>query len=626
MPGLVGIFDLSGKGRVNSRTVDLMRETISHRDLSSSVVWISEDRNFGTVCRKKRITESFILIDGEIFNESDEESVVSGFKRNSINWGKFLRSLSGNFALGFWDSSSKKLLLAKDKMGVKPLYYATENELLFFASEIKAILKVLQSRPTVDLGSLYYFLTFGLTWPPKTLFEKIYKLPPGHFALVSKDEFTIRKYWEIGENKESYSKSTEQELAKELLSILEHSVGKRIGGATQVSAMLSGGVDTSTISSLLTKMGTKVFTFNGGFRDRDGYNEFSQAEAVARYLHTIHREVEISQKDFISLLLQSLQFQEEPMGPEAVVVYAALKRAGELAPSRVFFGDGSDGLFAGFNKTMSYLKFYNRFAKHVSFASNIPKLLKEGLLSLFQFLSNIGLFRFPGITHGAEIELIRRFLAGEEIFQNIPNFGENLKRRILSKWYAGITRELSSNLVVKGIKEHYESLGRGGDYVDWMCYLDVIALPESLIARAEKFAAAFNLKAQFPFVDEEVVNFAFSMPPYLKYKNYVPKYILKQAVSSIVPKDVLERRKQGLSTPLKDWFSSSWGQIIAEKLREFTADTEYFEWRELEKILDYQIKGDRNYLPLIWSIFIFSLWHEKWIEGKSIEEISKSLT
>jgi asparagine synthase (glutamine-hydrolysing) len=631
MCGIVGILSLNQSQQISESLLISMRDTMVHRGPDGGGVWISQDGRIGLGHRRLSIIDLsnaatqpmsnedgtiWVTFNGEIYNHaairqelqqlgghtwvtdhSDTEVIVHAFEQWGIDC---LHKFRGMFAIGIWDSRTRELWLARDRLGVKPLYYSFYNGKIAFASEIKALLADPERTRTVNEEAFFNYLSFLTTPAPQTLFEGIYKLQNGCWLCIKENgDIKENRYWDVWDQKEDLSGLSEDQIAKRLLEELKTAVKLRKVSDVPVGVFLSGGIDSSTNATLFSEgEGGVVKTFSIGYEGNyDTYqNELHYARKVADLVGAEYHEKILNIDDLIDFLPRMVHLQDEPIAdPVCVPVYYVSKLARDNGVIVCQVGEGADELFWGYPGWKTSLKLQNLDDLPV------PRFIKKlGLAGL----------RLLGKDQSKAYEWLRRGASGIPIFWGgAEAFTEAQKQRILSprlrKKFAGRT----SWEAIKPIRERFEKNAPEQSHLNWMSYLDLnLRLPELLLMRVDKMSMGVSLEGRVPFLDYKFVEYSMSIPTELKTKNGTLKHILKKSVRGIIPDEIIDRKKQGFGVPVYEWFFDKLGDKTRQELDKFCDQTDFLNKNEVMRLID---SGNG---PQVWYLLNFALWWNEFIE------------
>ena len=558
---------------------------------------------------------SAIVFNGEIYNyrelkntitdrtytsESDTEVLLYALEKSGIS---ALDQVNGMFAFAFWDESKQELLLARDRAGKKPLYYTVSNGRFIFASELRSILSIPGINKEPDDEQLYHFLTFNQVNAPNTLFKGIKKLKPGEWLKVSRrGNISTGDYWNI-----QYSdlrNISEVNAADKILSAFRQSVRYRMIADVPVGAFLSGGVDSSAVVAAMTELTDHpVKTFTIGFEGQGAYNELGEAGKIARRYKTDHHEKIVRQSDLLELIDKIADIFDDPLGDAtAIPIYFISRLAREQGTIVVLSGDGSDELFAGYNAWTRYNKLY----PYYNIFLHTPGFIRRSADALL------------GGKEDTRSEMLHRAAEHQEFFWGgAKAFKESYKRKLLSEAWNKKTSEYHSYSVIQGMKKEFESYQKKYpwlSHLDWMCFIGYRQqIPTRYLHRMDKLGMANSIEIRSPFLDYEFTQLALSLPPSLKIRNNVPKYILKKSFEKILDHDTLYRKKMGFCVPLKEWGGDQMADFIDTHLHSFCQNTGYFSETALRNQLKSLQRGNKDNSNDMWTIYFLMSWFKRWM-------------
>jgi len=567
---------------------------------------------------------TWLVFNGEIYNHAliradlerrghkyssrtDSETILHLYEELGLD---FIHEIEGDYGIAIWDANRERLVLVRDRIGVKPLYFYHKDGRFIFASEIKAILQHPAVTPDIDEQSLYHYLTFLTTPAPATLFRDIHKLPAGHVLTLTRDgTINIQQYWDALPPKRN-NPGTEDEQRTEILRLLRESISKRMMSDVPFGVFLSGGVDSSANVALMSEqMSRPVETFTVGFSDAEYLNELEPARRISKQFGTNHHEVIISEKEMHDFLPQMVFHQDEPIAdPVCVPLYYVSKLARDSGTIVVQVGEGSDEIFSGYENYVRHLRIYENFWRH---AEALPLSLRRAISNLSRpALEATGRKR-------AAIELIRRLGADEPLFWGgVVVYDETFKPRVLSRQVRERLNGLSSLRVVESYLKHIEQERPNADFLARMTYLELkLRLPELLLMRVDKITMATSVEARVPFLDHHLVEYALGLPRALKVEGTSGKHILKRSLEEILPRDLLYERKRGFGAPVREWFREGLGGWFEEHLMNGTMRRrDLLDYGFVSRMLEEHRAKTRDWGFHLWALLNLSLWYERWIE------------
>ena len=648
MCGICGIYEFGrAAGGVTWEVVSAMRDTMVHRGPDDAGTWISPDRRVGLGHRRLSIVDLsaaghnpmanetrdvWISFNGEIYNHetlrprlvdkghvyrsrTDTETIIHLYEEVGDD---VVNHLEGMFAFALWDEGRQRLLLARDRLGVKPLYYMVSQGRLLFASEIKALLEHPDVSRDIDEESLYHYLTFLTTPAPRTLFKGISKLPPGHILTCdARGDVRVRRYWDAIVDPPDDPLSEEDTIAR-VRELLSEAIEKRMMADVPFGVFLSGGVDSSANVALMSRLtNMPVRTFTVGFEGAPQYNELDHARRVAKQFGADYHEVIIGHEDAISFLPDMIFHQDEPIAdPVCVSLYYVSRLARETGTIVVQAGEGSDEIFSGYTTYATYLKMYERAWRH---AERLPGPVRKALGAAVR--SSVGRAAVARLPQGRKLvpELSRRLAAGEALFWNAAEvWDETTKQSLLTGSYRERLRGISSYDVVREQLERIATEKPSSDFLERMIYVELkLRLAELLLMRVDKITMATSVETRVPFLDHKLVEFAMTIPRSMKVRDGQNKWVLKKALEGIVDDDLLYRPKQGFGLPINEWFIAGMSSFVEHAL--FSSPIRkrgFFDYDFVRSIWKQHLAGKVNYSFNIWSLLNLSLWYEHWIERR----------
>jgi asparagine synthase (glutamine-hydrolysing) len=656
MCGICGIYEYGvSQPKVAEALVERMRDTMTHRGPDDAGVYVSEDHRVGLGNRRLAIVDLspagrnpmpnedgrvWITFNGEIYNHeslrpglearghryrsrTDTETTIHLYEERGLD---FVQDLEGDFAIGLWDENARRIVLARDRIGVKPLYYTLAGGRLIFASEIKAILAHPAVSRDIDEEALYHYLTFLTTPAPQTLFAGIQKLPAGCLLTCNANgDVKITRYWDaVPARSTPIAQQDEHEIAEELRRLLRESIAKRMMSDVPFGVFLSGGVDSTANVALMSElMDQPVRTFTIGFHDNPAYNEIEEARFVAREYGTDHHEVMINQQELLDFLPDLIFHQDEPIAdPVCVPLYYVSKLARETGTKVVQLGEGSDELFCGYRDYASYLNLYDKVWRHLA---RLPAPIRRAMAAAGLRLYDLGGARLLPKGRKMLPDLLRRLAQGEELFwSGTFVFDEVNKHRLLTPAArtrlgakAGGEEDFSSYSVVRSDLDRLLTINPNADQLLRMIYHELkLRLAELLLMRVDKMTMATSVEARVPYLDYRLVEFAMSIPSDLKYHRGETKYILKRALDGVIPDRVLKREKKGFGVPINEWMLDRLGGFVEDALfNSSLRRRELFDYSFVKGLLAEHRAGRTNYAFFLWSLLNVSLWYDQWIEG-----------
>lgn len=537
----------------------------------------------GEIYNFQEIREDLSKIGYKFKSKTDTEVIIYSYRE----WGeKCFEKFNGMFALVIYDFKKKRLILARDRLGIKPLYYYLNGDNFVFGSELKVIMKS-GIKKEINFNSLYHYLNFGYSPRDKSILKNVFKLKAGHYMiydLKNKKISFLKKYWNLSFN--SKLDLSEKELCYKIREELEKSVKLRLISDVPVGAFLSGGVDSSIITSIISKYKNDLKTFSISF-DKAEYDESKFAKMVSKKFNTIHHEIKFSSKD-VKLLLDDLTiFFDEPFGDSSMIPMYLVSKFASNEVTVCLSGDGGDELFGG------YTSYY--FFKKLRYQNFLPKFFSNFFYFNLNYLRNkYSNYYIDRLTSFFELS---RLNDSDKFIRIMSNINENDMNKIINFKYS---------------KNKSKNFFKYSNYLDNLTNYDIHNyLSEDILTKVDRASMGASIEARVPILDYNVVELSARIDSKFKIFGSEKKYILKKAYEGIIPKNILYREKKGFSVPLNYYFKNDLKNLIDEKVFKFEGHN-FFNTNELQKLF-YHNDSKREYSQLIWSILMFNLWWEKWM-------------
>lgn len=552
-----------------------------------------------------------VVFNGEIYNfielreeltskghtfrtRSDTEVIIHGYEE----WGlDVVQRFNGIFAFALWDADRQQLFLARDHLGVKPLYYTKVGQRFLFASEIKALLADPDCPKDVDLRGLGQLFTLRFVPSPATLFRTISKLPPAHLMVIHPGGTTIQRYWNW---KPSLAEGSEDELVDRYQSLLQDAVRLQMRSDVPVGLFLSSGIDSNALLAIMSEQTNRpVHTFTIGFEQGERSNETDDARATARKYGADHTEMIVGPRDYEKYYDRYLWDLEEPVGNETAAAFHFVSLIASRKVKVVLSGQGADEPWAGYDRYKG--------VKLSQFYSRLPNLLTDRMVRplVARFARNEKLRRAAESLD--DPDLLSRFIKIYSFYTS------KMKSDLFQPW---IQREISANgIEAREALSHLQADVAGLDPLTQMLYIDTRAnLPDDLLMVADKTAMANSLEARVPYLDYRMVEFVESLSPSLKLKGLRGKYLHKKALEKWLPHEVIHRKKKGFANPIDRWLRVSMRHYVGDcLLSDHAAVRRYFNQDYIRSLVAQHEAGRQNYLRQIYLLISFELWHQKFL-------------
>jgi asparagine synthase (glutamine-hydrolysing) len=576
-------FHLDGALGLGNRRLSIIDLPGGHQPIANEdeSVWITFN---GEIYNYRDLRPDLLARGHQFRTNSDTETILHLYEEYDLS---FLDHLRGMFALAIWDSRKRRLLLARDRLGVKPLFYRLEPGRLAFASELRALRELLLRPPEIDPQSIYDFFGFRYIPAPQTFYRGVEKLLSGHFLVADPRAVRSQAYWDIPAEEETSKRP--KDIAAEVIEQLRESVRLRLIADVPLGVFLSGGTDSSAVVALMAELGARPLrTFSVGFHEPE-YSELPFARAVARRYSTEHHELVVRPEHLSDELPRLVAFRDEPIAePTDVALYLVSRLAAESVKV-VLAGEGGDELFAGYPKYAA-----DRLA---------------GLVSAFPQEVTRALIRWlPYRQRRAKIAL------------EALSIRDEAERSVA--WFASFSREERENLFAPEILaqvdpahparvfESYLEKVRDRTPLKRMLYADLkVWLPDNLLLRGDQMTMAASIEERGPFLDQRLVELAARLPTRLLTRGFRTKALLKDALRPYVPEEALFRRKMGFRVPTGEWFKGPLRSLVGDLLLSPAAAARgYFNALSVEKCVREHFDGVRDRQKELWALVNFELW------------------
>ena len=503
-----------------------------------------------------------------------------------------LERLNGMFAFAVWDRRRQTLFIARDRLGIKPLYYTLDADGIRFASEVKALLAGSDRRAGVNLDMLDAYMSVGYVPTERTLFQGIEKLQPGWCMTIDAEGLRLRQYWDLRPEPEHHS---EEECAAQVLELLRDSVRIQLRSDVPLGVFLSGGIDSSAVVALMHEMGIRdIRTFTVAYDFGPAYDETRYARMIAEKFHTRHREVFVTPKEFQDFIPSLVWHMDEPVTESAAIsLYFVAKLAREDV-TVVLSGEGSDEVFGGY-PIYKYMQALERYRM-------LPAALRRNVIN--PALNLLG-GKWSKYTRLSDQPLPERYLG--------VSFYETPVKEAL---YRPETRNLFNGHGMPGLVQPFYDKAKGLDPLLQMMYLDVKSwLPDDLLVKADKMTMASGVELRVPFLDHRVVELGGRIPPRYRIKGWTTKHILKKAMEKHLPHEILHRGKMGFPTPLARMFQGEMRPYVAQVLgSDRHLGRGYFRPEVVRGMMSEHMEGKQDHHRVLWQLLVLEEWHRKFMD------------
>jgi len=609
-----------------------MADSLRHRGPDSDCYFVSSDRQVGLGFRRLSIVDLatgdqpmtnedgsiWLVYNGEIYNHAahrpglearghhfrsraDSEVIVHLYEEYGPDCVHYLR---GMFAFALWDGRRRQLLLARDRIGVKPLYFAASPRTLLFGSEIKAMFSHPALQPRLNEDALSLYLTFASTPAPRTLFEGVEKLGPGHRLIVDAEtgRRRLERYWQpLPDPAERAIKRQPEEYVEQLEALVRESIGLRMMSDVPYGAFLSGGVDSSLNVALMAELADRpVSTFSVAIKGDPASDEFSFARSIASRYGTRHHEVVIGEQDFVDYLPELVWHQDEPLAdPVCVPLHAISEAARQTGTKVIQVGEGADELFSGYPSYAFFSNFHRRVWR--PYQAVVPELLRRSAAAVGGRVLSLD-----------RADVLRRASDHGELFWGgaIP-FYDTHKRHLLRGMFDSAGEE-----AVAALYADVDAAVPGASQLDRMIGIELRQrLPELLLMRVDKVTMGSSLEARVPYLDHKLVEFALAIPPEVKNRDGVTKWVLKRVAERVgLDRELVYRKKRGFCGSATNMLSPRLLDRAERDILDSQVAVERFDLGFVRRMFAEQRAGRGDHNFRLWNLWNLVAWHACWFE------------
>jgi asparagine synthase (glutamine-hydrolysing) len=557
-----------------------------------STVWVIQN---GEIYNHLELRDQLLAAGHRFTTQSDTEVLAHGYEQ----WGEqMVERLNGMFAFAVLDRRRAKLFLARDRMGIKPLHYATEGSRLVFASELKALLRDPALRRGIDPVALDDYLAYEFVPSPRSIVRGISKLRPGHtltWSLADRRP-VVRRYWAPQLNVDGLARTPDLDAeCDRLLSVLRESVRKELISDVPLGVFLSGGIDSSAVTAMMTQLGGDVKSFSVGFTEAS-FDEASHARAVAAHLGTEHRELTLEPSMLLGLIPKLPVLLDEPLGDASIIPTYLLSAFTRQHVKVALGGDGGDELFAGYPTMQGH--------RLAGYYMRAPGLLRRGLVEPV-------VRRLPLSRDNLSFDFrAKRFVSGaahpvaERHQRWMGSFASEGRVALLSP---GVRGELG-RVGTDGLVDEYRSL----DPLNQVLMIDMrLYLENDILVKLDRASMMASLEGRVPLLNNDFVAYATSLPLSMKLRGFRSKFLLKRALRGILPGRILRRPKKGFGIPVAEWFRGPVKEQMLSVLSPERIATEgFFDAGAVKGLIDDHLAGRQDNRKQLWTLFAFEMWHE----------------
>src|SRR5256886_1981000 len=597
--------DDEGSLQVDGVTLGMRRLSISdlaggHQPMANedSTVWVVQN---GEIYNHRELREQLVAAGHRFATQSDTEVLVHGYEE----WGEsMVERLNGQFAFCLHDRRARLLLLARDRMGIKPLHYAVDGPRLVFASELKALLRDPALRRGIDPVALDQYLAYEFVPSPRSIVRGISKLRPGHtliWSLGSGDgRAVVRRYWAPVLNVDGAAPARSVDAScEELRAVLRESVRKELISDVPLGVFLSGGIDSSAVAAMMTELGGDVKTFSVGFAERS-FDEAPYAREVASHLGTEHHELVLEPSMMLGLIPRLSTLLDEPLGDASIIPTYLLSAFTRQHVKVALGGDGGDELFAGYPTLQAH--------RLAGYYTRMPRAVRRGLVEPL-------VRRLPVSRGNLSFDFrAKRFVAG----------AAHAVEERHQRWMGSFAHEERVALLAPDVREGLAS--RNGDTFDDHVSLDPLNqvlmldmrlyLENDILVKLDRASMMASLEGRVPMLNNDFVAYATSLPLNMKLRGLRSKYLLKRALRGILPDRILDRPKKGFGIPVAEWFRGPLReQLLSVLAPERIVREGFFEAAAVKGLIDDHLAGRRDNRKQLWTLFAFEQWYEGYRQG-----------
>ena len=626
MCGIVGNVLARADRAVDPQVLKRMADRIAHRGPDDEGFFVRGPVGLGT--RRLKIIDletghqplsgedgsTWVAFNGEIYNyrelgddlrarghvfatRSDTEVIVHGFEEHGVG---ILGQLEGMFGLAVWDESTRTLVLARDRLGIKPLYYSVLPDQIVFASELKALLEHPALDRTLDVTSLSQYLAHEYVPAPRAILKSVRKLPAGHWLMYREGHVKVEPYWDVKFG--GLPRVVEAEAVERLRAALDLSVRQHLVSDVPLGVFLSGGIDSSAVAALAARhVSGRLQTFSIGFEE-PSFDESTYARRVAGALGTEHHEEILSPRAAMDLVAGLPDLLDEPLGDASLLPTFLLSRFARRSVTVALSGDGGDEVFAGYPTYQAH-----RLARVYA---RVPRFIREGIVRpaverLPVSMGDLSLdFRLKRFTEGMPFDPVERHAVW------LGSFTPEEQRGLFTPEALDQMEAPPSYAAFHGLAAHTA----GASDLERMLYLDLKGyLGEGVLTKVDRASMACSLEVRVPMLDRRVVELAASLPPHLKLRGLTTKYVLKRALEGVLPRDILHRKKKGFGIPVARWFRGELRGLLHDACSpDVIRRGGLFRPEVVERLMSEHEQGSRDHRKKLYTLLAYQLWASRY--------------
>lgn len=641
MCGINGIaLSTRSRAALDLRLLERMRDVITHRGPDDAGIFV--DGNVGFGHRRLSIVDVaaghqpmtnedgtlHITYNGEIYNHADfrealearghvyrthcdTETILHLYEEKGAG---VVDELRGMFAFAIWDKQKRELFIARDRLGVKPLYYVhADDGSLYFASEIKSLFVARAVVPELNYAAVPDYLANHATSGEETLFRGVKRLLPGHTLYWRDGEVKISEYWDVHfshESEDEERRLNDEEYIAEWKELFETSVRLRLMADVPLGMFLSGGIDSSAIAAVMSGIVDEpIKTFSVAFAEREA-NELEYARLIARKFGTDHHEIVVSPEDFFAALPALVWHEDEPIAHPSSVALNFVSRLASKHVKVVLTGEGSDELLAGYGR-------YRKTVYNLALGARYHKLTGQALRTAIER----GVKTLP-VKSRVRQKLTRTFLCIapdiESIyFDNFAVFSVAMQQELLTPE----AKEKIGGISPYRAVDEYLATTDANTLLNQLLYVDIKTYLHELLMKQDQMSMAASIESRVPFLDHKLVEYTARLPERLKLRGLTTKYILRKAMKGLLPDEILSRSKMGFPVPVGSWFRGRFRWVIDEYvLGPRAIGRKLFNEEYVRRLVDGHQSGGENHSERLWALVNFEIWLRRFIDGEELTE------
>lgn len=555
----------------------------------------------GEVYNFKEIRDELTPLGYNFESDSDTEVILKAYHQ----WGiKAVDKFIGMFAISIYDKANQKIILIRDRAGIKPLYWYWKDDLFMYASELKSFHEHSDFQKKINRDALALYLQYGYILQPHTIFENTHKLGSGHYLEIDLKNKKIKEkvYWNVIDfyNKPKLNIS-EDEAIEKMEKLLKSAFEYRMVSDVPVGVFLSGGYDSSIVTALLQDgRKEKLNTYTIGFHEK-GFDESPYAKQVSEHLGTNHTEYYCTQKDALEIIPKLCEIYDEPFGDSSAIPTTLVSQLAQKNVTVSLSADGGDEIFAGYGKYDHCIKYFHTLNK-------IPKFLKPILSSTMDTINPkyIPIFN-KTYNFDTRYEKLQNMLKANDVADAMQCISQHFPDKDIKKILKSNTRTLKTKFSHKA--SHVNDDINSMLAIDYQTYM-----VDDILTKVDRATMSVSLEGREPLLDHRIIEFAAQLPSSLKYKDGDKKWILKQITHKYLPKEMMERPKMGFAVPITEWFKDELKEYFLKYLNKERLDKEgIFKSEEIITLRDEYLSGNTSNVQRLWFILMFEMWYERWM-------------